>query len=93
MTNAQHLSKTVPISHIYCKNKLVVLTTEWLRWLQTNWRDSGYEIFAFGMRGTKESGSKNLIAHSCMFLATVFDRLQVHPQTSETSWTFVASPI
>ena len=35
--------------HIYidhCKNKLVVLTTEWLPWLQTNWRDSGYERFA-----------------------------------------------
>ena len=27
-------------------NKLVVLTTEWLPWLQTNWRDSGYERFA-----------------------------------------------
>ena len=27
--------------HIHCKNKLVVLTTEWLPWLQTNWRDSG----------------------------------------------------
>ena len=25
MTNAQHLSKTVPISYIYCKNKLVVV--------------------------------------------------------------------
>ena len=24
-------------------NKLVVLTTEWLPWLQTNWKDSGYE--------------------------------------------------
>ena len=24
---------------IYCKNKLVVLTTEWLPWLQKNWRD------------------------------------------------------
>ena len=27
------------------KNKLVVLTTEWLPWLQINWRDSGYERF------------------------------------------------
>ena len=34
---------------IYCKNKLVVLTTEWSPWLQTNWRDSGYERFAFGV--------------------------------------------
>ena len=24
------------------KKKLVILTTEWLPWLQTNWRDSGY---------------------------------------------------
>ena len=30
----------------HCKNKLVVLTTEWLPWLQTSWRDSGYERFA-----------------------------------------------
>ena len=30
----------------HCKNKLVVSTTEWLPWLQTNWRDSGYERFA-----------------------------------------------
>ena len=27
-------------------NKLVVLTTQWLPWLQTNWRDSGNERFA-----------------------------------------------
>ena len=26
---------------LHCKNKLVVLTTWWLPWLQTNWRDSG----------------------------------------------------
>ena len=26
---------------LHCKNKLVVLTKEWLPWLQTNWRDSG----------------------------------------------------
>ena len=30
--------------------KFVVLTTEWLLWLQTNWRDSGYERFALGNR-------------------------------------------
>ena len=29
----------------HCKIKLVVLTPEWLPWLQTNWRDSGYESF------------------------------------------------
>jgi len=28
------------------KNKLVVLTTEWLPRLQTSWRDSGYERFS-----------------------------------------------
>ena len=28
------------------KNKLVVLTREWLPWLQSSWRDSGYERFA-----------------------------------------------
>ena len=31
---------------VHCKNKLVILTTQWLTWLQTNWRDSGYERFA-----------------------------------------------
>ena len=30
----------------HCKNKLVILTTEWLPWLQSSWRDSGYEGFA-----------------------------------------------
>ena len=33
---------------IHCENKLVVLTTEWLPWLQANWRDSGNERFTFG---------------------------------------------
>ena len=28
---------------LHCKSKWVVLTTEWLPWLQTNWRNSGYE--------------------------------------------------
>ena len=32
------------------KTKLVVLTTEWLPWLQTNWRDSGYERFALVLK-------------------------------------------
>ena len=31
---------------IHCKNKLVILTTEWLPWLQSSWRNSGYERFA-----------------------------------------------
>ena len=31
--------------YLHCKNKLVVLTAEWLPWLQTNWRDSAYESF------------------------------------------------
>ena len=26
----------------HCKNKLVVVTTKWLPWWQTSWRDSGY---------------------------------------------------
>ena len=28
---------------VLCENKLVVLTTERLPWLQTNWRDGGYD--------------------------------------------------
>ena len=30
---------------VHCKNKLVVLTTEWLPWLQTSQRDSGYVLY------------------------------------------------
>ena len=37
--------------HIYhCKSKLVVLTTERLPWLQTNWRDCNYERFALVLK-------------------------------------------
>ena len=31
--------------YIHCKNKPVVLTTEWLPWLQTRGRDSDHERF------------------------------------------------
>ena len=34
------------LREVHYKNKLVVLTTEWLPWFQTKWRDSGYEKFA-----------------------------------------------
>ena len=34
------------IHYIHCNNMLVVLTTEWLPWLQMNCRDCGYERFA-----------------------------------------------
>ena len=37
-------------SYIHCKNKVVVSTREWLHWLQTNWRDSGYERFAMVLK-------------------------------------------
>ena len=30
---------------IHCKNWLAILTEEWLPWLQTSWRDRGYEVF------------------------------------------------
>ena len=33
----------------HCINKVVVFTTEWLPWLETNWRDSSCERFAFGI--------------------------------------------
>ena len=40
------LNTTHAILHsIHCKNKLVVLTTEWLPWLQTSQRDSGYVLY------------------------------------------------
>ena len=36
------MRKHSEVERIHCKNKLVVLTTEWLPWLQTS---SGYESF------------------------------------------------
>ena len=33
------------IIHHACKKRVVVLTTEWLLWLQTSWGDGGYETF------------------------------------------------
>jgi len=33
----QHMVSLLKYCH--CKNKLIVLTTEWSLWLQTNWRD------------------------------------------------------
>ena len=37
-----HITRDVQVYH--SKNKLVVLTTERLPWMQTSWRDSGYGI-------------------------------------------------
>ena len=31
---------------IFCKERAGYLTTEWLPWLQTNWRDGDYKRFA-----------------------------------------------
>ena len=36
---------TYSLHSTLCKNKLVVSITEWLPWLHTSWRDSGYERF------------------------------------------------
>jgi len=35
-------SPSPPLVVLHWKNKLVVLTTEWLPQLQTSWRDCGY---------------------------------------------------
>jgi len=40
------------IWNVHCENKL---TTEWLPWLQTNWRDSGYERVRFGIEDEMDS--------------------------------------
>ena len=39
--------------NVHCINTLVVLTTEWLPWLQTNWRDSGYKKFALVLKNNR----------------------------------------
>ena len=36
--------------HAHCKKLLVVLTTEWLPWLQTSSGDTGYQIFILGLQ-------------------------------------------
>ena len=38
------------IHYIHCNNMLVVLTTEWLPWLQMDCRDCGYERFALMLK-------------------------------------------
>ena len=46
----------------HCKNKLVVLTTEWL---QTNWRDSGNEKFALVLKTNCIMQPKGQLPSSC----------------------------
>jgi len=29
------------LTYLHCKNKLAFWTTQWLPWLQTDWRDNG----------------------------------------------------
>ena len=43
---------------MHCKNKLFVSTTEWLPWLQTNWRHSDYERFALVFETNCKGNSK-----------------------------------
>ena len=38
------------LGKMHCKNKLIFLTTEWLPWLQTNWRGSNYKRFALVLK-------------------------------------------
>ena len=51
-----HSQKPIYPVLIHWKNKLVVLTTEWLPQLQTSWRDSGYERFALVLETNKAKG-------------------------------------
>ena len=57
MTQTQDIVTVI----LHCKNKLVVLTTEWLPWLQTNWRHSDYERFALVF----ETNCKRKLKGSC----------------------------
>ena len=68
---------------LHCKNKLVVLTAEWLPWLQANWRDIGYETFAVVLdtncirhpKGQPPSSSYN---HNTLLRTSVNESLQMH---------------
>ena len=67
------------------KTSLVVLTAEWLPWLQANWRDIGYETFAVVLdtnyirhpKGQPPSSSCN---HNTLktFRTSVNESLQMH---------------
>ena len=72
-------------ANLHCKNKLVVLTTEWLPWLQTNWRDSGYERFSLVLKSNcirqpKMPLSSSSYNHSTLttLRTSVNESLQLH---------------
>ena len=56
---------THELVYIYhSKNKLVVLTTEWLSWLQTSWRDSGNVLFICLHKTTRKEASQTVTDHA-----------------------------
>ena len=70
---------------MHCKNKLVVLTTEWLPWLQTNWRDIGDEAFAVVLntnciRHSKGQPPRSSYNHNTLktLITSVNESLQMH---------------
>ena len=73
-------SMVILIRTYHCKNKLVVLTTEWFAWLQTNWSNSGHESFTLG---------------NCMHKATQTAASQfiLQPQYTENSYNILDSLI
>ena len=74
------LTKVTSCLVMHCKNKLVVSTTEWLPWLQTNWRHSDYERFAWYLRLIAKGNSRAAA------------QLILQPQYTENSHSICASP-
>ena len=69
--------------HIHCKNELVVLTTEWLPWLQTGCPDSGY-IMLIAQDNHRGSFPCHLTNRILQLLTTAWGRdcIKEHAMTS-----------
>ena len=62
-----------------CKKWLVVLTTEWLPWLQTSWRDSGHERFILVLEANCINNlNPNHTLQLTTFRTSVRESLQLH---------------
>ena len=72
----QALQMTIPI---HGKNKLDVLITESLPWLQTNWRESGYERY-WRLRQPKSQVPSSSYNHNTLttLRTSVKESLQIH---------------
>ena len=48
-----------------CRNKLVVVTSEWFPWLCTSWRDSGCEALVQEQTVTRKAAAQFMLQPQC----------------------------